>query len=132
MRAAEIIVESLSRVAYHYTNISSALKILKSGEFELSSAPGSIEQQYAPPGKPYFLSTTRTKLGDYHRSRGASYGVIFALDGNWFNQRYKSGPIDYWQNRNPQATSHRGHEAEDRVFSSEPTIPINGVTAIHV
>lgn len=132
MRAEEFIAESLSRVAYHYTNISSAQKILKSGEFELSSSPGSIEQQYAPPGKPYFLSTTRTKLGDYHRSRGSSYGVIFALDGNWFNQRYKSGPIDYWGNRNPQASSHRGHEAEDRVFSAEPTIPIDGVTAVHV
>jgi hypothetical protein len=132
MRAGEFVTESLSRVAYHYTNISSANKILKSGQFELSAAPGSIEQQYAPPGKPYFLSTTRTKLGDFHRSRNASYGVIFALDGNWFNQRYRSGPVDYWGNRNPTATSHRGHEAEDRVFSAEPTIPIDGVTAVHV
>ena len=132
MRAAEFIVESLSRVAYHYTNISSAQKILKSGQFELSSSPGSIEQQYAPPGKPYFLSTTRTRLGDYHRSRGSTYGVIFVLNGDWFNQRYKSAPVDYWGNRSPSTQSYRSHEAEDRVFSSDPTIPIDGVTAIHV
>lgn len=124
--------ESLSRVAYHYTNISSAQKILSSGQFELSSAPGSIEQQYAPAGKPYFLSTTRTRLGDYHRSRGSTYGVIFTLNGDWFNRHYKSAPVDYWGNRNPTQASHRGHEAEDRVFSADPTIPLSGVTAIHV
>jgi len=132
MRIQEIITETLSRVAYHYTNVSSALKIVKSGVFELSSSLGSIEQQYAPKGHNYFLSTTRTKMGNYHRSRASSYGVIFVLDGNWFNNHYVSRPIDYWENRNPQASHHRDSEAEDRVFSREPTIPIGGVVAIHV
>ena len=128
MRATELLSESLSRVAYHYTGLASAQKILQSGQFELSAAPGSIEQQYAPPGRPYFLSTTRTKTGGYHA--GSKWrGVMFNLDGNWFNQRYKSGPIDYWGNR---GSSMRASEAEDRVFSAEPTIPINGVTAVHV
>ena len=128
MRANEFIVESLSRVAYHYTNLSAANKILQSGEFHLSAAPGSVEQQYAPPGKPYFLSTTRTKTGGYHQ--GSKWrGVMFVLDGNWFNQRYQSGPIDYWGNR---GTGMRPSEAEDRVFSAEPTIPIGGVSAVHV
>ena len=132
MRINEVITESLSRIAYHYTNISSALKILKSGNFELSSSLGSIEQQYAPKGYHYFLSTTRTKAGNYHRSRASSYGVLFVLDGNWFNNHYVSKPIDYWENRNPQSDHHRDSEAEDRVFSREPTIPIGGVVAIHV
>lgn len=126
------LTETLSRVAFHYTNISSALKILKSGHFELSSSIGSIEQQYAPKGYHYFLSTTRTKMGNYHRSRASSYGVIFTLDGNWFNNRYISKPIDYWENRNPQASHHRDSEAEDRVFSKEATIPLGGVVAVHV
>jgi hypothetical protein len=128
----EIITESLSRVAFHYTSISTALKIVTSGQFELSSALGSIEQQYMPQGKPYFLSTTRTRRGGYHDNVGRTSGVLFALDGNWFNQRYKSRSLDYWGNRNPTASHHRAHEAEDRVFSAEPSIPINGVTAIHV
>jgi len=105
-----------------------ALKILKSGEFQLSSALGSVEQQYMPKGKPYFMSTTRTKTGGYHQG-GMRRGVLFVLDGNWFNQHYKSGPIDYWGNR---GTGMRASEAEDRVYSSEPTIPIDGVTAVHV
>lgn len=120
--------ESLSRVAYHFTNTHAALKILQSGNFELSSAPGSIEQQYMPPGKPYFMSTTRTLTGGYH-SGGGFRKVMFNLDGNWFNQRYKSGPIDYWGNRGGNM---RAAEAEDRVYSAEPTIPIDGVTAVHV
>ncbi len=120
--------ESLSRVAYHYTSTLPALKILKSGQFELSSALGSVEQQYMPPGRPYFMSTTRTKTGGYHQG-GKRRGVLFVLDGNWFNQRYKSGPIDYWGNRGNIIG--RPSEAEDRVYSAEPTIPIGGVTAVH-
>ena len=54
---------------------------------------------------------------------------MFNLDGNWFNQHYKSGPIDYWGNR---GTGLRASEAEDRVYSSEPTIPIGGVSSVHV
>lgn len=54
---------------------------------------------------------------------------MFVLDGNWFNQHYKSGPIDYWGNR---GTGMRASEAEDRIFSAEPTIPIGGVSAVHV
>lgn len=127
MRFNEIIAESLSRIAYHYTHPQAALKILKSGNFELSSALGSVEQQYMPPGRPYFLSTTRTRTGGYH-SGGKWRGVLFVLDGNWFNQRYKSGPLDYWGNR---GGGMRASEAEDRVYSREPTIPIDGVTAIH-
>lgn len=123
--------ESLSRVAYHYTGPQAALKILKSGNFELSSALGSVEQQYMPKGKPYFMSTTRTKAGGYHRGTSLSRGVMFVLDGNWFNQRYKSGPIDYWGDRNP-STYGRESEAEDRIYSAEPTIPIDGVSAVHV
>ncbi len=131
MRINEIITESLSRIAYHYTGPQAALKIVKSGNFELSSALGSVEQQYMPKGKPYFMSTTRSKAGGYHRGTASSRGVMFVLDGNWFNQRYKSGPLDYWGDRNPTAYG-RESEAEDRVFSAEPTIPLAGVTSIHV
>ena len=128
MRAQEFIVESLSRVAYHYTGLAAAQRILQSGQFELSAAPGSIEQQYAPPGRPYFLSTTRTLTGGYHQGF-KNRGVIFNLNGNWFNQRYRSGPVDYWGNR---GTGMRESEAEDRVFSAEPTIPTGGVSSVHV
>jgi hypothetical protein len=123
--------ESLSRIVYHYTNIHSALKILSSGQFELSSVLGSIEQSYAPKDHLYFLSTTRTRQGGYHDYIG-NQAVLFVLDGNWFNNHYISRPVDYWENRNPSLAHHRKHEAEDRVFSREPTIPIDGVVAVHI
>ena len=123
--------ESLSRVAYHYTNIVAAAKILQSGEFQLSSTLGSVEQQYAPKNMPFFLSTTRTKRGGYHSMIGSS-AVMFVLNGDWFNNHYVSRPVDYWGNRDPKKVSHRPHEAEDRVFSKDPTIPINGVAAVHI
>ena len=131
MRINEVITESLSRVVYHYTSTMPALKILKSGNFELSSALGSVEQQYMPQGKPYFMSATRTLTGGYHHMSAGRRGVLFVLDGNWFNQRYKSGPVDYWGNRG-QLHYGRPSEAEDRIYSSEPIIPIGGVTAVHV
>jgi hypothetical protein len=131
MQIKEIITESLSRVVFHYTNNKTALAILQSGEFQLSGSIGSVEQQYAPKGYPYFLSTTRTRHGGYHRMIGEQ-AALFVLDGNWFNNHYISKPIDYWENRNPTLGHHRDSEAEDRVFSKEPTIPIGGVTAVHL
>jgi len=123
--------ESLSRVVYHYTNIRAASKILASGEFQLSSGLGSIEQQYMPKGYHYFLSTTRTSRGGYHDLIGQS-AIMFVIDGNYYNNKYPSKPVDYWQNRDPEKSYNKKHEAEDRLFSKEPSIPINGVTAVHV
>jgi hypothetical protein len=131
MRVTELLTEALSSIVYHYTRLSSALHILQNGKFELSSVLGSVEQQYAPKDHFYFLSTTRTKLGGYHQSV-SSDAVIFVLDGNWYNQRYRAKSIDYWGNRNPSIIAHRTHEAEDRLFSKESSIPIDGVIAIHV
>lgn len=131
MRVNELITESLSRIVFHYTGIRPALQILRSGNFELGSTLGSVEEQYAPKGHPYFLSTTRTRRGGYHEYVGSS-AVLFQLNGDWFNNRYISKPVDYWLNRDPKSGSHRPHEAEDRVYSKEPTIPIGGVTAIYV
>lgn len=127
----EILSEGLSPIVYHYTNINAALNIVNSGVFELSSTLGSIEEKYAPPGYPYFLSTTRTKTGDYHKIVGTS-AAMFVLDGTWYNQRYPARSVDYWLNRDPLKSYGRAHEAEDRLFSKTPTIPINGVTGLHV
>jgi len=124
--------ERVSSVLFHYTNIYAAMKILESGEFQLSSSLGTdVESQYAPKGYPYFLSATRTRTGGYHDIIGDT-AVMFVLDGDWFNQRYPGKSVDYWGNRDPLQSYHRAHEAEDRIFSQEPSIPINGVRAVHV
>lgn len=128
MKIIEIINESLSRQVFHFTT--AATEILTSGEFKLTSSFGNVEEEYALKGYPYFLSTTRTRHGGYHDKVGP-YGALFVLDGNWFNSRYPSKPIDYFRDRNPQRSKRKPHEAEDRVFSKEPTMPIDGITAVH-
>lgn len=132
MLVKDIVIEGASSVLYHYTSIQDALRIMSAGAFQLSSVTGNkSEEQYAPPGHPYFFSTTRTRVGDYHRYVGTG-GVLFVLDGRWFGQRYKVKPIDYWDRSWLHSGGTRTREAEDRVFSKEATIPINGVQEIHV
>lgn len=134
MRPHEILTESLSRIAYHYSTVYSAATILETGKFQLTSMVGSDSDKLSPTIKtPYYLSTTRSKTGGYHSSVGKS-AAMFVLDGNWFNDHnYVSKPVDYWGDRDTiKFPSSSGSEAEDRVFSKSPTIPIDGVLAVHI
>lgn len=127
----EVVNEAATSVLYHYAGIRAALNILNTKHFELSSVTGNkSEEQYAPKGHPYFLSLTRTRVGDYHRYVGTG-GVLFVLDGTWFNRNHKVTPIDYWE-RSWQHSPDRSREAEDRVFSKTPTLPIDSVQEVHV
>ena len=129
---AELLIEGATDTLFHYTAIERALKILSAGEFQLSSVMGNrSEEQYAPKGYPYFLSTTRSRVGDYHRYVGNG-GVMFVLDGRWFEQRYPVKPIDYWDRSWLHSDGTRTRESEDRVFSKDDTIPTTGVRKIHV
>lgn len=136
MRAGEFLAEAASAVVYHYTNTAAAARILTSGEFLLSSSTGTqAEKDYEIPGRPYFLSTTRTRVGDYHNRYVGSSAVMFVLNGTWLNQNYKTRPIDYWNRAWLQDTSgQRSREAEDRVYSKEPSIPAtaNSILEVHV
>lgn len=134
MRAAEFLIEAASAIVYHYTNTMSAARILTSGEFLLSSSTGTqAEQGYAIPGYPYFLSTTRTKVGDYHNRYVGSSAVMFVLNGSWLNNNYKTRPIDYWDRSWLNDTSgQRTREAEDRVYSRTPEIPANSDSILEV
>ena len=132
MRTQEILVERASSVLYHYTDVASALNIVSKNQFELSSVVGNpSEESYSPAGYPYFISMARTRLGDYHNYVGTS-GVLFVLDGDWFNDRYIVKPIDYFSRAWLQSDGTRTREAEDRVFSKEPIIPAVAITSIHV
>jgi hypothetical protein len=132
MRAQEFIIEAATSIVYHYCGVSAAVKILTSGVFQLSSITGNrSEEQYAPPGYPYFLSTTRSKVGDYHRYTGSS-AVMFVLDGDWLNRHYKTKAVDYWERSWQHSGGTRTSESEDRVFSKTPEMSIDGVTAVHV
>jgi len=132
MRAIQFITEAATSIVYHYSGVSAAAKILTTGVFQLSSITGNkSEEQYAPPGYPYFFSTTRSRVGDYHRYTGSS-AVMFVLNGDWLNQRYKTKPVDYWERSWQHSGGTRSSESEDRVFSKTPEISIDGVVAVHV
>jgi hypothetical protein len=132
MRAQEFLIERATDVLFHYTSVRAGLRILQSGNFELASVTGNrAEEHYAPAGYPYFLSLTRTITGDYHRWVGSG-AVMFKLNGDWFNSRYIVKPIDYWDGAWLHSNGTRTREAEDRVFSKDPTIPITPVTEVHV
>jgi len=121
--------EGATSVLYHYTSPMPALRIMKGGEFELTSSVGSPQEaKIAPPGYPYFMSTTRSKVGDYHARTPGSHAVMFVLDGNKLSQHYKVKPVDYWEGMWQRDNSNeRTREAEDRVYSKTPTIPTEGV-----
>lgn len=128
-----ILSEGVSSVIYHYTSsVFTAVSILQTGKFELTNILGSpAELQYAPKFHHYFLSTTRTRHGGYHQNVGSS-AVLFQLDGEFYNTRYRSSPVDYWGDRNPQHPgSYKRSEAEDRIFSKQSAIPAK-ITAVDV
>lgn len=131
MRATQFITEGATSVLYHKTGINAALEIITSGEFKMSSTMGvEGEAQYAPKGYPYYLSTTRSKVGDYHRWVGNS-AVMFVLDGGRIGHNYKVKPIDYWE-RAWQHSPERTRESEDRIFGRKNTLSTDCVREVHV
>ena len=132
MRYNQIILsEGASDILYHKTGVNSALDILKSGEFKLSSSIGNdVESSLSVKGMPYYLSASRSKVGDYHRHVGDS-AAMFVLDGRKIGNNYKVKPVDYWE-RMWQHSTDRTRESEDRIYSRSNTMPIDSVTALHV
>lgn len=132
------IFEAASAELYHSTRLFNAAKILNSGYFVLAASTGTpSERQFQKPGKFYYLSTTRSKVGDYTLHNYHIDGVVFNLNGNWLNQHYTSAPVDYWERSWERSGGTRTSEAEDRVYSTEPTIPLPKpatklITSIHV
>ena len=131
MKPADFLIEGTDNL-YHYAPVGSALKVLQQGKFELTSSTGAqSEEMWAKKGFTYYLSTTRSKVGDYH-TRPYKSGVIFNLDGRWINQRYVVKPVDYWERMWLGNTEGRTSEAEDRVFSKTSTIPITPIQSVHL
>lgn len=131
MRHSEIINEGASSVLYHKTNLRAALEILNTGEFKLTSSIGNdSEANMAPKGYPYYLSATRTKVGDYHRWVGSS-AVMFVLDGDSIAHNNLVKPVDYWE-RAWQHSPDRTRESEDRIFSRKNTLSADCIREIHV
>ena len=105
---------------YHYTETRNLKKILHDGKFQLAS-PVSGEADKNHVKKPYFLSTSRSKIGHYTKKN--SEGAVFNLNMDHLQHHHKTSQIDYWgpgfRKANPT-----GNEMEERVHSNKPHINI--------
>ena len=101
-----------------------AADILKNNRFRLTASSGTKSERDISKEE-YYLSTTRSKVGDYTLHQFHKSGLVFELNGDWFNHHYKGGPVDYWAGKLPHygpGLKGRYSEMEDRVFSAEPYI----------
>lgn len=139
MRLHEFLTEAASDVLYHITLIRNASNILSERRFRLStSVMNRRERTFQTKNRYYYLSTTRSKLGDYIGQNSYGTALVFKLNGRWFTERYKSFPMDYVSNSRNKAETRSfrsntiGPEMEDRITSTKPYIyfPENASDAI--
>jgi hypothetical protein len=127
MKLMEILEEGISDIVYHATDIIKAANILQKDQFHLQAAFAKDSENKSE--KPYyFLSTTRSRTGEYHTGGSQKYiqdgTVLFKLDGRKLGQKYKAKPIDYWgANFKTDYGKSFKDEMEDRVLSNTNTIP---------
>ena len=139
-----ILTEMASQKLFHFTTAWNAIDILKNQEFALSAAVGTRSERDMNNGYAYYLSTSRNKINDYTR-KTYNQGVMFNLNGNFFNKHHKVKPVDYWGRDMWMATHRQGYpiadirtsEQEDRVLSNKPTINFQGkatevIESIHI
>lgn len=132
--------EALTGIVYHATRLRNAAEILKDRRFILNLAYGAGSEEWFMDNKQkiYYMSVTRNKLGDYHRKW--EDGVVFVLNGEYFNRRYESKPVNYFaagiKNLKDYPTpGGKGPEYEDRIYSDKPILPLileEAIKEIHV
>ena len=139
MLSRELLQEAATDNIYHYMPTSGAVRTLTDGYYSLENSTAiPSEEMWAPKGKPWYLATTRSLVGDYTLRHSSREAVVFDIDGRWINARYETHPIDYWEGTNRPGGHNIGPEArtsesEDRVFSKKHFIPLRGSTkSIHI
>jgi hypothetical protein len=132
--SAFYISEGISPITYHYTEIGSALNILKERRFELSSAVGvdsydkpiGNKRNPDPGNRLYYLSVS------YAKDKSFIKPVCFVLNGRKFAEHHKGIQYDYynsptWENKD---------EGEERILSRTPYVemvqPRDWIKEIHV
>jgi len=134
--------ERATSTVYHYTSLDNAMKIVTQGRFALTPSSGTASDAAKQvKDKPYYLSLTRMKAGDYTRANARGSGAVFELNGDWLNDRYTTKPIDYWDSwwikQNAAGDKERTREAEDRVMSKDmfidlPKNPGDFIKSVHI
>lgn len=125
------LTEGVSDVLYHQTWANKAVQILKQNQIRLTPDLGTdSERNVRKKAKPFYLSTSRSRMGDFHTpvTFSMSSMCILVLDGNKLMQDGFSGqPLDYWGWGNQD-------EMEDRIYSDKSSIPhaTHYIREIHV
>ena len=116
MKLLELLEALGPNVLYHYTGSGhNALSILQNNYFRLNAYFGSSYSKEDFDKRFYYLSATRSKVGDYHVR--VPRGVMFVLDRDRIQNNLHIKPLDYWRMRNVGKS-----EAEDRIVSDNPQI----------
>ena len=83
-------------VLYHLSPVSKAVKILQQQKFNLTSDLGTYaERSKGLPGKSFYLSTTRSTLGEYSLKNLYNPQVHFVLDRNKIKNKFSIKSVDY-------------------------------------
>lgn len=129
------LTEAITDIIFHYVSGYRLVNWLEKNEIILAADFSSgRESELSGKQKYFFLSTTRSRLGGYHRNP-ARMSALVTLDGRKLNQKYSGKPVDYWgwefrktavdpkASAQEKDSSKGAWEQEDRIFSTEPTIP---------
>ena len=128
IKLKEILMERISSIAYHFTNISAFENIMRSDKFKLgyNPLPDPVLEPYAvnPKKYPYFMSVARTRVQGYSRISRDDYrkplNVRFQLDGNKLSSNYKGKPFDYFAALQGNVIKKNLYdEFEDRIYHSD-------------
>lgn len=127
-----LLTERISPIVYHWTMPDNAVSILDQQKFQLSNTFNRHSELKATDHikkniKYFYMSVARSPTSSYIKNR--SEGVLFELNGEWFNRHHSSVPFDYWYSAGSKPDT-KGREYEDRILSDNPYIDISGGKAV--
>lgn len=113
----QYLIEKLSSVLYHTTDINGAYHILKDNRFKLSATFKNNREEGGALGKLFFMSFSRNLTNSFTdsflRSKGSAY--TFDVRGDILATMYKGKAFSYFDDR-------KGKEFEDRLVADHPYI----------
>jgi hypothetical protein len=120
----KLLNEKISSTVYHITSAGIATQILKTGEFKASEAfRTSRDAEMTPRGYNYYISTARSRRNAFSLDYFAILSnVMFVLDGNKLNTKYKGGAVDFFSSKIHSQRPKGKSETEDRIFLKKPVI----------
>lgn len=134
-QAKNLLFERMSSEVYHYTSLKNILKIAEEDTIYLQSSLSGLANT-SNKNELFYLSTTRVKNQSFgYSSKFTNHSARITFDGDKLNQVFKGGAYNYWgdwgkmqylKNDNEFTKSKQAHtddEAEDRLYSNEPSIP---------